>query len=147
MAEEMELTRCQESAVGILDKLDGEEDPQKVKTYADAYKAVTEAEAKVMEANTQWSKACMEDEREKKKIENDYQIEKIKLLNDRLDKVLDSCEKVVTGAAVFGVAAVGTKAVIEMEEKGLFPSNMLSKEFLGKALKSPLEWVFKLFRH
>ena len=84
---------------------------------------------------------------EEKKIENDYNIKRAELINQRINRVMDGCEKIIVGTAVVGVTAIGAKTVVEFEEKGLFASNMFSKEFIGQAIKAPLNWVFKLFRH
>jgi len=147
MDDVIELTKCQDSGLKILEKMDEENDPSKIKAYAEAYKAIKEADAKEVEVNTKWSLACLEDDREKRNLE----FEEKKLKRDTtihtIDKMLDTTGKALTGAAVFGVAAVGTKAVIEMEEKGLFASNILTKEFMSKVVKDSLGWIFKIFRH
>lgn len=149
-----DLTRCQESGVELLDKMDKEVDTKKIHDLGEAYKFIKEGEAKESEANVHWNEVIMEDEREKARLELDrekqlaeYKIEKAKILNERLDRMLDTVEKASAAAAIFGVTAVGTKAVIEFEEKGLLQSNPLSKEFIKRAVSEPWNWLLRFLKH
>lgn len=149
-----DLTRCQESGVELLDKMDKEVDTKKIHDLGEAYKFIKEGEAKESEANVHWNEVIMEDEREKARLELDrekqlaeYKIEKAKILNERLDRMLDTVEKASAAAAIFGVTAVGTKAVIEFEEKGLLQSNPLSKEFIKRAVTEPWNWILRFLKH
>lgn len=149
-----DLTRCQSTGVELLDKMDKEVDTKKIRDLGETYKFIKEGEAKESEANVHWNEVIMEDEREKARLELDrekqnaeYKIEKAKILNERLDRMLDTVEKASAAAAIFGVTAVGTKAVIEFEEKGLLQSNPLSKEFIKRAVTEPWNWILKFLKH
>lgn len=151
---ETELTKCQETGVILLDKLDKEVDAAKINEIGEAYKFIKEGDAKESEALTHWNEVCMEDEREKARLalekekqEAEYKIEKAKIVNERVDRILDTIEKATAGVAIFGVTAVGTKAVIEFEEKGLLQSNPLSKEFIKRAVSEPWNWILKFLKH
>lgn len=127
--DENNLSPVQEVEIAVLAKIEGG-DPEKDKIRAETYKELVEADAKQQEAYNNYLK-----------VTNDYDIKKKELLNNRIDKCLDSVVKI---SAAAGSAYLGSKLIesfVQMEANGQWPSSWLSKEyFLGLARR-----VF--FRH
>ena len=118
------LSPVQEVEITVLAKIEGN-DPENDKIRAETYKELAEADAKQQEAYNNYLK-----------VTNDYEVKKKELLNNRIDKCLDSIVKVSAAAGSAYLGGQLIKSFVHMEETGTWPSNWFSKEFfLGTVRK------------
>jgi hypothetical protein len=151
--DEEKLTKSQETEEILLAKID-EANASDAKAWGETYAKIKEADVKESTSMAEWNKICMEDEREKKKLEieaqkvaNEHEIKKAEILNERIQTGWNIGSAIGGAVAGIGLLDLMTKVTMLMEKEGLYPSSLFSKETMNLLSKKAGEFIVKgIFR-